>query len=114
MMTPKLNRIHADRLYNRQKDRRQNQNRRGRIHNHSDNQQEYIDDQKDRNRAVEVVQDKLADRLRYLHQRQHTGKCRRCRQNKQDRGEGTNRLNQNGPDAADADTPVHKRLMINA
>ena len=58
---------------------------------------------------MEVVQDKLADRLRYLHQRQHTGKCRRCRQNKQDRGEGTNRLNQNGPDVADADTPVHKK-----
>ena len=58
---------------------------------------------------MEVVQDKLADRLRYLHQRQHTGECGRCCQNKQDRGEGTNRLNQNGPDVADTDTSVHKK-----
>ena len=58
---------------------------------------------------MEIVQNELTDRLRHLHQRQDTGKCCRCRQNEQDRSEGTNRLNQNGPDVADANTPVHKK-----
>ena len=58
---------------------------------------------------MEIVQNELTDRLRHLHQRQDTGKCCRCRQDEQDRSEGTNRLNQNGPDVADANTPVYKK-----
>ena len=88
--------------YDRQKNRCENQDCRCGIHDHTDDQQEYVDDQQDRNRTVEVVQDKFADSLRYLHQSKDSGEGGRCCQDKKNRCKGTDRFHKNRPDIMDA------------
>ena len=97
----KLDRVHSDRCHDREQDRCQNQDCRCGIHDHSDDQQEQVDDQQDRNRAVEVVQDKFTDCLWHLHQSQDSGKCSGSCQNEEDRCESADRFHKNRPDIPD-------------